>query len=1393
MTDREKPKDKYLFISYSHHELPEVAEQLAKDLEALGYEVFLDKNRLIPTGQFDAMLVEGLHRLEEGGWFLYLMTPSSVRPDRNYCLNEVTWADYHTRNAILPLRLRPCEPPLTTYRIQYYPIDDCIPTEEKHDRYREHLEEVQAILERRKTPPIRDEREKLEGILKPMAFDRKKLTALDHFTGREWVLDKVKGWLENPNAGRIFHISGGPGTGKSAIGAWLVQQLPQNIRAVHFCDRDNVEKSNVNRIIRSIACQLSFVLEDYGSRLKETVFRDTQRYQDDAIQPRILFEELIIDPLTRLNAQRKDLHTQPITLLIDGLDEAGIPGRDNELAKLIGDPELQKAMPTWIRWILTARGEPQVTYWLQSAPLQIDLEEKENQRGDFKAYYEKRLDTLLPKEERDKVLDILVEKAEKSFLYCELMCEEIRSDPAMLRTPDRFPTGMNGYLARFFRARFPEGFDDRTRQILSLMAAAVEPLTVALIREMTGMNQADWARWQREVGALIRCEEKDKRKTVHFYHATVREWLTGELEGSQPDLYEIEPEEGHRMLAEYGWAKLEAGQEWEEPLEYEIEYLGVHLYGSATNPERDTTIRDRLVGLFSKTFAYEGEGKLPQTVLKNLLDFLVTLRNEEDEIAFKRVLSQFMNNQKGRKNYDSIFRLGTYLRDRFDYFMTRGKSDWGTWLIKYQHDSAKQLVLLENNNDNQHALAESWYRMGDIFRISGDQRKAMDAYNESYSIMGDLFKRVTDNDVWRKCLFISLGRMGDLLLEQDDPDRALEAYAQIQRQLEKYDDNRWKHYLSVCKRRMGDILRTTKAGNSYFSFRKMGEISPEIRSGYDKESEELYRASLKIMEELTADSSNLLWKKDLNLSLRRVAEMEECKRNSDMDSALKMYMESKKVIQEMLTVEPDNTEWLHQLGISLHCIARVQRAKGNLDIAARALEESHRILEKLNDCNYRNTELQQDLAVSFLKMGELKEALGETDDSLGAFQEAVKYLEGLVANNPENKSADRWKGLLVYALRKKAEKEQHINRETAVYSYHAALEYLYELYGIDIEDLGNRSNWSNWKTKNVNWYSNMKDYIVILFELGSIEMMSENPSSGNRRINLALHNIKIIKDPELIFLLDKFRENLNKAGFEDDMQAAYENTLAIRQTLTSRDLGLSWSRIRDVRQAQVPYKNALRDLEITQELVERDPGNTGWQRDLGASWNNIGDMAKARGNLTKAQAAYGKALAIMQELVERDPGNTDWQRDLSVSWNNIGDMAKARGNLTEAQAAYGKVLAIMQALVELDPGNTVWQWDYGISLNRVGRLYLQQGDTVRAKEYFLQVLEVRRTLVEQSPKNVDLYIGLAFALLNLCAVSEHGEEKREYLGEAYQITKALVDAGVEHSELNVLRGLFRIE
>ena len=72
---------------------------------------------------------------------------------------------------------------------------------------------------------------------------------IEHFTGRTWLFPTLLDWFEKSDE-RMFILTGGPGTGKSMIMAWLsgagpsptdttaqrqLEKIRSHVKATHFC------------------------------------------------------------------------------------------------------------------------------------------------------------------------------------------------------------------------------------------------------------------------------------------------------------------------------------------------------------------------------------------------------------------------------------------------------------------------------------------------------------------------------------------------------------------------------------------------------------------------------------------------------------------------------------------------------------------------------------------------------------------------------------------------------------------------------------------------------------------------------------------------------------------------------------------------------------------------------------------------------------------------------------------------------------------------------------------------------------------------------------------------------------------------------------------------------
>jgi hypothetical protein len=107
---------------------------------------------------------------------------------------------------------------------------------------------------------------------------------IDRFTGRTWLLPSVLSWSEQSNE-RLFLLTGGPGTGKSMITAWLdgygpppedalareqLARVRLLVRAVHFCEAASRNISPL-AFAESIASQLTERVTGFADAVEATL------------------------------------------------------------------------------------------------------------------------------------------------------------------------------------------------------------------------------------------------------------------------------------------------------------------------------------------------------------------------------------------------------------------------------------------------------------------------------------------------------------------------------------------------------------------------------------------------------------------------------------------------------------------------------------------------------------------------------------------------------------------------------------------------------------------------------------------------------------------------------------------------------------------------------------------------------------------------------------------------------------------------------------------------------------------------------------------------------------------------------------------------------------------
>ncbi len=557
---------KRIFISYGNDDYVSLAEKLNDDLKKQGYDTWFGAERLLPGKDWESAIEEGLAWVRDApkkGYFLLLMTPYSVRRPDGFCLRELAKAN-SLRLPVIPILVSDCPQPLSIFNIQNLDMRGCFPPQKKRARYRKKFLRLMEAVEKNNLD-LDGTQTRLVRQLRPLEFRSETAFHLPRFTGREWVRQAVRDWIDAPDQSNVFWITGEPGTGKTALSVWLCDNIPE-ISAIHLCNQNDNVKSDPLRIIRSVAYQLSTQLPGYLDRLKQLAIEDIL---SDSPNGAALFDQLILEPLAS-DGQPGD---GVVIILIDALDEVSKDGK-NELARLIA-LESPKC-PPWLRFIITSRPaktEAEIkSYFFKKSSFKLEPSLDSNMK-DIRMFLEKELSPIAAHKNLTLALETIAKQSEGNFLYARYICDELKRPGGELSLDhlEEFPKGLSGVYSYYFERQFSQITDYRSefRDIISVVLAAREPLYLETLRGIFGWSKTKSNDILPALGSLFPIRED----RIRVFHLSVKEWLTDPVSAS---FYYIDVEEGHQLLADYCCNYREI--ELERAIAYVLEYAAGHLF-----------------------------------------------------------------------------------------------------------------------------------------------------------------------------------------------------------------------------------------------------------------------------------------------------------------------------------------------------------------------------------------------------------------------------------------------------------------------------------------------------------------------------------------------------------------------------------------------------------------------------------------------------------------------------------------------------------------------------------------------------------------------------------------------------------------------------------------------
>lgn len=449
----------------------------------------------------------------------------------------------------------------------------------------------------------------------------------ERFAGRSWVVDQVLDWMRNGSE-RFLILVGEPGSGKSALAAWLLRpgrtpsdaesaaklaQVQKAWCASHFCVASARGTVSPNAFSQSLAQQLSDRYDAYALAVLQraapqfNITQDVRENWGNVIGVKVnnlivnskdaedVYDQAVRQPLGAVYAKTPGLGQ--LFILVDGLDEAITFDPPNIVTLLAGSSDL----PPGARFLITSRKERRVEEQFQDMRL-LDISAaawSAKNDGDVREYVELRIAepeiqskfAALPSGvTAGALVDRIVGQAAGNFLYVEFLLDEIA---AGFRTPEdlsTLPGRLYGLYSAFLDRVMPDMVKyGNTETWVNVYQPLLGSLSVAVPaapdRTLPKWLQWDTADLNPRLDAVGQVTERtpDDGGARRLYHRSMADFLSTdqypEQAGTASNRYFVSPRRQNERIARYYLEKAtgEWNGDWSKADPYGLRQLVPHL------------------------------------------------------------------------------------------------------------------------------------------------------------------------------------------------------------------------------------------------------------------------------------------------------------------------------------------------------------------------------------------------------------------------------------------------------------------------------------------------------------------------------------------------------------------------------------------------------------------------------------------------------------------------------------------------------------------------------------------------------------------------------------------------------------------------------------------------